>query len=182
MSRTRRTPRRYRVFPKVPEDQSDNCVDFFGVYFLLCLRSFCIAEKMSVARHSKTQQPTGMTEPTHFAEESELTDSKIFAQQSIAHDGLTMRATTMRNAGSNINRSSQCDEHAAPVESRDKVSPLELTKPEQEETHREEPIMIPQSTHSLLFTQPTFSLPFFFAVLIAVLSLTCLNLAMLVSC
>lgn len=45
----------------------------------------------------------------------------------------------------------------------------------------EEPIMFPQSTHSLLFTEPVCSIPFLFAVFIVVLSLISLSLAMTVN-
>lgn len=39
------------------------------------------------------------------------------------------------------------------------------------------PIQLPQSTHSLLFTEPVFSLPFAFAVAILFISFACLGLA-----
>lgn len=40
-----------------------------------------------------------------------------------------------------------------------------------------DPIEIPHSTHSLLFTEPVFSLPFAFAVMVMGLALLCLSLA-----
>jgi len=39
------------------------------------------------------------------------------------------------------------------------------------------PIKLPQSTHSLLFTEPVFSLPFAFAVVILFMAAACLGLA-----
>jgi len=42
----------------------------------------------------------------------------------------------------------------------------------------EDPIVLTQSTHSFLFTEPTFSLPFLFALGIVMLSYTCLVLAL----
>ena len=43
---------------------------------------------------------------------------------------------------------------------------------------REEVITLPESTHSFLFTEPINSLPFAFAIGIAVISYTCLALAL----
>lgn len=43
---------------------------------------------------------------------------------------------------------------------------------------REEVITLPESTHSFLFTEPVNSLPFAFGVGIAVISYTCLALAL----
>ena len=43
----------------------------------------------------------------------------------------------------------------------------------------EEPIMLTQSTHSFLFTEPTFSLPFNFALVIISISYICLLLALI---
>jgi len=47
-----------------------------------------------------------------------------------------------------------------------------------EKDYIEEPIMLPQSTHTFLFTEDVSSLPFWFAVLTAAISLTCLVLAL----
>ena len=43
---------------------------------------------------------------------------------------------------------------------------------------REEVITLPESTHSFLFTEPINSLPFAFAIGIAVISYTCLALSL----
>ena len=43
--------------------------------------------------------------------------------------------------------------------------------------HAKDPVLLPQSTHSLLFTEPVFSAPFAFAVAIDVVSFGCLGLA-----
>jgi hypothetical protein len=42
----------------------------------------------------------------------------------------------------------------------------------------DEPIMLTQSTHSFLFTEPTCSLPFVFAILVIIISYVCLLLAL----
>ena len=42
----------------------------------------------------------------------------------------------------------------------------------------EDPIMLTESTHSFLFTEPTCSLPFCFAIIIVTISYTCLILAL----
>lgn len=42
----------------------------------------------------------------------------------------------------------------------------------------DEPIMLTQSTHSFLFTEPTRSLPFVFAILVVIISYVCLLLAL----
>ncbi len=47
-----------------------------------------------------------------------------------------------------------------------------------DEDYIEEPIMLPQSTHTFLFTEDFSSLPFWFALLTAAISLTCLVLAL----
>lgn len=42
-----------------------------------------------------------------------------------------------------------------------------------------EPLTLPESTHTLFFTQPVFSIPFFFAVGIVFISVMCLIMALL---
>lgn len=49
--------------------------------------------------------------------------------------------------------------------------------PAEEEHYIKDPVQLPQSTHSLLFTQPVCSLPFAFAVGILLTSFGCLGLA-----
>ena len=41
-----------------------------------------------------------------------------------------------------------------------------------------EPFCLPESTHTLLFTQPVCSIPFFYALVIAAVSVFCLLLAL----
>ncbi len=50
---------------------------------------------------------------------------------------------------------------------------------EDDEKDHNEPILLPQSTHTLLFTEPVFSFPFIFAVIIAIMSAMCLILALM---
>ncbi|KAL7461130.1 hypothetical protein ACHAXS_001558, partial [Conticribra weissflogii] len=48
-----------------------------------------------------------------------------------------------------------------------------------DENDHNEPILLPQSTHTLLSTEPVFSFPFIFAVIIAIMSAMCLILALM---
>ena len=65
----------------------------------------------------------------------------------------------------------------APPQSTDRFSddkiPLDLSDRE----HIKDPVQLPQSTHSLLFSEPVCSLPFAFAVGILLISFGCLGLA-----
>ncbi|KAL9186453.1 hypothetical protein ACHAXT_005691 [Thalassiosira profunda] len=74
-------------------------------------------------------------------------------------------------------------ESAAPVEVAPQISDrFEDDKPppapsELISDHAKDPVLLPQSTHSLLFTEPVLSAPFAFAVAILVVSFGCLGLA-----
>ncbi len=58
---------------------------------------------------------------------------------------------------------------------------IDFTTADLTNDYYEEPITFPQSTHSLLFTEPVCSIPFLFSVFIVVLSLVSLSLAMAVN-
>lgn len=57
---------------------------------------------------------------------------------------------------------------------------IDFTKADRADGCYQEPIVFPQSTHSLLFTEPVCSFPFLFAVFIVLMSLSCLVLALAV--
>jgi len=61
------------------------------------------------------------------------------------------------------------------------TTPLRLSETDdvkESSTYEEEPLTIPQSTHSFLFTEPPNTMPFYFGLGIAVMSFTCLILAL----
>ena len=62
------------------------------------------------------------------------------------------------------------------------TTPLRLSETddvkESSSTYEEEPLTIPQSTHSFLFTEPPTTMPFYFGLGISVMSFVCLILAL----
>ena len=61
------------------------------------------------------------------------------------------------------------------------TTPLRLSETDdvkESSNYEEEPLTIPQSTHSFLFTEPPTTLPFYFGLAISVMSFTCLILAL----
>ena len=61
------------------------------------------------------------------------------------------------------------------------TTPLRLSETDdikESSNYEEEPLTIPQSTHSFLFTEPATTMPFYFGLGISVMSFTCLILAL----
>ena len=81
-----------------------------------------------------------------------------------------------QSQNNNINEEPQDNEQAVIT------TPLRLSETddvkESSSTYEEEPLTIPQSTHSFLFTEPCTTMPFYFGLGISVMSFTCLILAL----
>ena len=87
----------------------------------------------------------------------------------IAEEGTPVR----RRAGASEDGGPQ-DLEQSPSRERDETKPTA----EGSIIGYEDPIMLTQSTHSFLFTEPTCSVPFNFSILVIVISYTCLLLAL----
>ena len=99
-------------------------------------------------------------------------------------DGLESSDQLLENDSDNNDTQSQNNNIDEPQDNEQAVitTPLRLTETDDvkdsSSTYEEEPLTIPQSTHSFLFTEPPNTMPFYFGLGIAVMSFTCLILAL----
>ena len=98
-------------------------------------------------------------------------------------DGLESSDQLLEN-GSDNDTQSQNNNIDEPQDNEQAVitTPLRLSETddikESSSTYEEEPLTIPQSTHSFLFTEPPTTMPFYFGLGISVMSFVCLILAL----
>ena len=100
-----------------------------------------------------------------------LRPNAVYSAEELAEDPEGWSPTYQSNNGA-----SRYQEHSRGGQAGDDVDD---SKPAGRSTlGYDEPIMLTQSTHSFLFTEPTCSLPFIFAILVIIISYVCLLLAL----
>lgn len=115
-------------------------------------------------------------------DESTVRFRSIYAAQSLPGDEEAKSGVPVRNGSTSLTATDDDDGvgqltgDVGPSNNRSGVSAAAAGGGEDEGIF-EEPIQLPQSTHSLLFTQPVCSIPYLFAVVIVGISYTCLFLA-----
>ena len=98
-------------------------------------------------------------------------------------DGLESSDQLLENDSDNYNDTQSQNNIDEPQNNEQAVitTPLRLSESDdvkESSFQEEEPLTIPQSTHSFLFTEPVTSMPFYFGLGISVMSVVCLLLAL----